>query len=372
MQLNRSLVYGFLAFAALGSLSLKAALTPDESSGLFVTGTVEGQYNDNIFLRTNNAESDYIATLTPGLEYDFGHTSQTQGAITYQETFSHYDTNTQLNSNLADAVLRLNYSNDRTKGSLNASFVELDENGVGLRSNNSLIRRNVTTVGGQGEWGMSEKTSFAIGGNYSHTEYKVAGYPNSSIYALPIDVYYKMTPNVDVSLDYQYRQTNIDNLPSYQDNFFGVGARGQFTEKFSGLFSVGTTERHWQHGGTQWSPGGHATFSYLFTPKTTLQFGASEDFNSAAVGTSQKILTGWAGVQTTFEDGFSANATVTYENVNYFGGTHDNYWKGQLGVQYQLNKYLSFAAGYTYQNDSTDYAADFTDNLFTVSGTLRF
>jgi hypothetical protein len=373
MQPNRSLVCGFLALTALGSLSLKAALTPDEGSGLFVTGTLGEQYNDNLFLRTHNAKSDYITTLTPGLEYDFGANSQTQGMVSYQEAFARYDSDSNQNSNLGDATMNLTYNNDRTKGSLNASFVQLDSNDVGLRNDNIFIRRDVTMASGNGEWGMSEKTSFAIGGNYTHTEYKQAGFPNSSIYALPIDVYYKMTPDVDMSLDYQFRESDITGLQSYQDNYLGVGARGQFTEKFSGLFSVGATERSWQHsGGTQWMPGGHATFTYLVTPKTTFQFGGSEDFNSAAAGTSQKSLSGWAGVQTNFEGDFSASAKVTYEHLSYLTGIHDEYWKAELGLQYQLNKYVSFKAGYTYMNDSTDYNSDFTDNVFSISGTVRF
>jgi hypothetical protein len=373
MQLNRPFVYGFLALTALGALSLKAALTPDEGSGLFVTGTLGGQYNDNLFLRTNNAKSDYIATLTPGLEYDFGQNSQTLGTITYQEAFARYDTYTSQNSNLADAAVNLTFSNDRTKGSLNASFVQVNSNDIGLRNDNTLIRRDLTTIEARGEWGMSEKTSIAVGGDYSHTQYKVVRYPNSSIYALPIEVYYKMTPSIDASFDYQYRQTVLGGgTPGYQDNFMGVGARGQFSEKFSGEFSVGAAERHWENGGTQWIPGGKAAFTYLVTPKTTFQVGASEDFNSSAAGTSQKTLTGWAGVQTNFEYGFSASALVTYEDINYLGGAYDNYWKGQFGVQYQFDKHVSFQAGYTYGNDKTNYAADFNDNMFSVSGTVRF
>jgi predicted porin len=81
---------------------------------------------------------------------------------------------------------------------------------------------------------------------------------------------------------------------------------------------------------------------------------------------------GWAGVTTNFEYGFSASAMATYENVNYRGGNHENYWKGDLGVQYQLSKYVSFQAGYTYQKDSTNYAADFSDNIISISGSLRF
>jgi hypothetical protein len=373
MQSYRPLVCALFALASLGSLSLKAALTPDEGSGLFVTGTLSGQYNDNLFLRTDNVKSDYIATLTPGLEYDFGHNAQTQGTITYQEAFARYDTYSSMNSNLADAALNLTFSDDRTKGSLVASFAQIASNDVGLRSDTTLNRRAVTTINGRGEWGMSEKTSIAVGGDYSHTQYKAAGYPNSSIYALPIEVYYKMTPTIDASIDYQFRQTDLGNtVPGYQDNFIGLGARGQFSEKLSGEFSVGASERHWENGGTQWSPGGKASFTYLVTPKTTFQVGASEDFNSSAAGDSQKVLSGWAGVQTNFEYGFSANAMVTYENLNYSGGSHDNYWKAQLGVQYQFDKHVSFQAGYSYGNDQTNYSKDFTNNIFSVSGTVRF
>jgi hypothetical protein len=373
MQSNRLIVCGLFLTAGIGSLPLKAALTPDEGSGLFVTGTVQEQYNDNLFLRTNNAVSDYVTTLTPGLEFDFGNTAQTQGTIIYQEAFSLYDKETAQNSSLANLTANVNYNNDRTKGSINASYVELASNGVGLRNSNELIRRDLTDVGAKGELALTEKTSLGVGGDFSRTFYKVPGSANTAVYALPVDVYSKMAPDVDASLDLRFRETDFStNIPNYQDIFIGVGSRGQFTEKFSGQFSIGASRRHWNGGENQWLPGGSANFTYIVSPKTTIQLGASDDFNSSIIGSSQKILSGWVGATTNFEYGFSANARFTYENVNYRTGGRENDWQGTLGVHYQVNKHVSFQVAYSYEKDNTNSGSDYTQNIVSVSGTLKF
>jgi len=57
---------------------------------------------------------------------------------------------------------------------------------------------------------------------------------------------------------------------------------------------------------------------------------------------------------------------------NWAGWERDHYWESTIGVQYQLNKYVSFQAGYTYRNNSTNVPADFTDNVFSISGTVRY
>jgi hypothetical protein len=351
----------------------RGALTVGDGAELFLTGSLGFQYDDNVFLRSSSVKSDYITTFTPGLQLVYGQNSLTKGAFTFSEAFARYDKETSQNSNLASVAFNATYDNGKTKGTFNASFAQVSQNNVDARAFGFLVRRDMTNVSGRGEWSLSEKTSFAAGAAYDRTDYKVAGFVSYDQYTLPVDFYYKMMPKVDLSVDYRFRETDLaHNLGEYTDNFLGVGARGEFTEKLSGEYHFGYTQRDLGAGGNDSLFGVDAKFTYLYSPKTTVQLGVSNDFSSAATGASQKVLSFTSSVRTEFEEGFSGSVAVNYRDLDYATGERDHYWEGTVGLQEQYNKYLSFQVGYTYRNNSTNIGADFTDNVFSISGSVRY
>ena len=372
MHANRILVSALLAAGLAGPVM--GALTLGDGSELFLTGTVGFQYDDNIFLRTNSVKSDYITTFTPGLEVQFGQNSLAKGSFIYNEAFAKYSSHSSQDSNLASVAFNTAYDDGKTKGTFSASYNQVAQNNVDVRAFGILVRRNLTDVKGRGEWSLSDKSSLAAGAAYDRTDYKTAGFVTSDQYSLPVDFYYEMMPKIDLSLGYRYRNTNqAHSLPSFTDNFLGVGARGEFTEKFSGEFHVGYTQRNIGSGGGNKSlPAVDSRFTWQFSPKTSVQLGVSNDFGNSATGISQKIFSFTSGVQTQFDEGLSGSVSVSYRDLNYATGERDHYWETTLGVQEQYNKYLSFQAGYTYRNNSTNVLADFTDNVFSISGTVRY
>ncbi len=175
-------------------------------------------------------------------------------------------------------------------------------------------------------------------------------------------------------MDYFYRNTSqTGSLPQYTDNFLGLGARGDFTEKLSGEFHVGYVQRHLgSGGGNKGLPGVSSNFTYQYSPKTNVQVGISNDFENSATGVSQKVLSGSLGVRTEFEEGFSGSVSVSYRDLDYNTGERDHYWEGTVGLQQQYNKYLSFMAGYTFRNNSSNLPVGFADNVFSISGSVRY
>lgn len=351
----------------------RAALTVGDGSELFLTGSLGFQYDDNIFLRTSSVKSDYITTFTPGLQLVYGQNSLAKGAFTFSEAFAKYANKTSQDSNLASAAFNATYDDGKMKGSFNASYNQVAQNNVDVRAFGILVRRDLTDLKGRGEWSLSDKTSFGAGAGYGRTDYKTAGFVTSNNYTLPVDFYYEMMPKVDLSVDYFYRETDLaQSLPKFTDNFIGVGARGQFTEKLSGEYHFGYTQRQLKVGGNQSLFGFDSKFTYLFSPKTTVLLGVSNDFANAATGASQKVLSFTTSVRTEFEEGFSGSVAVSYRDLDYITGERDHYWETTVGVQQQYNKYLSFQAGYTFRNNSTNVSADFTDNVFSISGSVRY
>ena len=361
---------GLLGFALPG----RGALTVGDGSELFLNGTVGFQYDDNVFLRTNNTTSDYITTLTPGLELEFGQNSLAKGSFIYNEAIARYSSHSSQDSNLANVAFNVAYDDSKTKASFGASYDQVSQNTVDARLADILVRRDLTDVNGKGEWTMSDKTSFAAGAAYDRTDYKTAGFITYDQYTVPVDFYYKTEPKLDISVDYFYRNTSqTGSLPQYTDNFLGLGARGDFTEKLSGEFHVGYVQRHLgSGGGNKGLPGVSSNFTYQYSPKTNVQVGISNDFENSATGVSQKVLSGSLGVRTEFEEGFSGSVSVSYRDLDYNTGERDHYWEGTVGLQQQYNKYLSFMAGYTFRNNSSNLPVGFADNVFSISGSVRY
>ena len=372
MHANRILVSALVAAGLCAPLM--GALSLGEGSELFLNGSVGYQYDDNIFLRHTGATSDSIWTLTPGVEVQFGQNSLAKGSFIYNEAFAKYSSHSSQDSNLANVSFNVAYDDNKTKGSFGASYVETSQNTIDARLAAVLVRKNTTNVNGKGEWGMSDKTSFGAGATYDHNEYKTAGFVTSDQYSIPLDFYYKMEPKLDLSADYQYRETSqATGLPKFTDNFLGIGARGEFTEKLSGQYHIGYTQRQFSHGsGNESLLGLSSTFTYQYSAKTNVNVGISNDFDNAATGSSQKVLSGTLGVQTQFEEGFSGSVNASYRDIEYATGERDHYWSFNVGLQEQYNKYLTFSAGYTYQNNSSNIPVGFADNMFQVTGTVRY
>jgi len=371
----KSMAIGIFAAVSLGGIAAHGAFTLDEGSELFLTAKLSQQFDDNIFLRTNNAKADSVTIFTPGFDLKFGQNSLGKGSLTFGEAFSWYSSHSSQNSSLARVAFNTTYDDGKTKGTLNAAFNQVAQNSVDVRAFALLVRRDLTDVNGRGEWSLSDKTSFAAGGAYDRIDYKQSQFVSNDQYSLPVDFYYELAPKLDLSVDYRYRETNLaHSLPKFTDHFLGVGARGQFTEKLSGEYHFGYTQRHLGGGGgNQTLFGIDSTFTYQYSPKTTASLGVSNDFASAATGSSQKVFSFTGGVRTQFEEGFSGSGALSYRDLDYnLTNERDYYWEGTLGVQYQVNQYVSLEAAYTYRNNSTNVAADFTDNVFSISGSVRY
>jgi len=342
---------------------------------LFVTGTAGGQYDDNIFLRTNNAKSDYIATLTPGLQLLFGQGTDLSGSLTYGETFSFFQDNTSQNSSLANVSFLSSFNDQKLKATCNASFVQMAQNSYSARAYGYLIRRDVANGLANAEVKVSEKTSVAVGGVYDRTEYKMKPFVNNEIYRIPAHFYYELTPKSDLDILFQYRNTTQKGsaLDSH-DYLVGLGARGEFTAKLSGEFHAGAAARHYSNGSDTTLTNIGSSLVYTYSPKTLFQFGLSRDFD--AVGSGTPVTSNMVNVSgsSEFTKTVTGIAMFTYRQMDYYQtGQTDKYWEGTLAAKYKFNNYVSLDAGVTHRhNGSTAAGAEFNDNVFTVSVSARY
>jgi hypothetical protein len=353
-----------------------------DGAELFLTGTLGIRADDNIFLASTKEESDIIFDINPGVDITFGKDAQMKGALTLSDNFANYSDNSDQNTQLFQADFFTKYDDGKLKLGFNVGYHEYNQNTVDARIPNGLVRRDVFTAGGNTEVEISQLSSVGAGVSFAHENYKRVGFTDSDSVTVPLDFYWKWTPKVDVSVGYRYRDYKVDTAGNDStDHFFNVGARGEFSPKFTGKFAVGWTKRKLDgpgSGGDRDLFGIDSSFAYEISPKTNLQFGATNDFGTSPQGQQQKNFTLNGMVTTKVSEEWTVNAGLSWRNIAYsrFGAIaprEDDFWEGILGTQYIVNANVRLIGSYTYRNYSSDLAAsEFKNNVFSVGANFRY
>ena len=379
-----------LVSAAFSAHSYAAPfLAIGDGAELFVTGTVGVRADDNIYLSNNRGnatgangivikgkENDIIFDVNPGVELIFGKGSQVSGALTLVDAFANYKDNSDLNTNLFAGDFVTRFDDGKMKLGFNVSYHELNQNTVGARA---LTRRDVFNTAANGEVAISAITSVSGGVDFVHENYKRDGYTDSDNLSIPLNFYYKWTPKVDLSGGYRYRDYQVDMLgQDSTDHFFNVGARGEFSPKFTGRVAVGVTTRNVSAGKDYTTLGLDGSFAYEISPKTRLEFGVANDFGTSPQGQQQENFTLNAMVSTKLSTEWSVNAGLSYRAIDYKTsatqrGRSDDYFEGQLGGAYIVNSSVQVVGAYVYRTYSSALvSSEFTNNVFSIAANLRY
>jgi outer membrane receptor for ferrienterochelin and colicin len=368
-----------IAFLSLSLVSSSAAapfMAIGDGAELFITGALSIRSDDNVILSAN-AVDDVVYEIAPGFELTFGKDAQIKGALTANVAWANYADNSSLNSMLAGADFVARFDDGKMKLGFNTGFHELSQNTADVRPTavGRLTRRNVFSIGGNGEVEISQLTSAGAGVAFNHEDYRKnrrLGYTNSDSFSVPLDFFYKWTPKVDVSAGYRFRDYDVDIGQDSTDHVFTVGARGDFSPKLTGRFNLGLGTRKLQRGGDESIFALDASFSYEISPKTSLQFGGSNDFGTSPQGAQQKNFSLRAALNSKLNEQWTLNGGVSYRGIDY-GTRTDDYWEATLGASYIFDANISFLGGYTYRNYTSPAAgSDFTNNVFSIAANFRY
>jgi len=389
----KHLVRNLTLVGCVGSSAFAAPfLAIGDNAELFVTADAIASYNDNILLSADapgvKKYEDTIFTFRPGFDLEYGKDSAIKGNLVGTYTMTGYSQYNEFNNQLFGIGANGSYSTGgRLTLNANASFNELDQPTVDLSSLTSvgkLVEREVTDAGINGEYAFSEKISVGSGFAYSHVDFEDPAYSDQWTYTVPVNVYYELTPKVDLSAGVRYTRTDQTVLaPTAADQFdsfyYNVGARGAFTPKLSGNFSVGYNTRYANRGpDDDGSIGANASLAYAYSDKTQLSLALSRDFaNSTAGGSSYENSQITLSAVSAITVDWRLNASATYRLLDYTSITPsqtEEYYEGSLGATYIINNHLSSSLSYTYREKSSDAGtlSEFQNNLVTLSLSARY
>lgn len=378
-----------LKLAALAPVALLSCWASAESGIVLSPDTIlhlsldnQIRYDDNVTL-THDANDDTVFIFTPGAEliYNGG---LSKASVNVMEQIFRYDDYDGLNDELFSVFGLYGFDGAITKVDAHANYQELSQGSLSVTNAEQTVRRDVTDAAIDALWLATEKTHLGAGLFYHATNYTSSAYADTYCYGAPFDVYYAVTPKVDLSAGYRYRRTIVDELPTAtrsldtRDHFFNIGARGEFTPKLKGQLRVGYGIRELDEvlageDGTKEQFSFMGTMTYVYSPKTSFDFEASNDFNNSALGTSQRVLALRAGGKWELTPDFTVGAGLSYEGTDYDSGRNDDFFVGDVSAVYAFSENFSVSASYVFrENWSTYQAKDFVGNVLTVGLRIRY
>ncbi len=395
-----------------------------DNAEIYFDGSSTARWTSNVFLTDKNEVDDFLYLLSPGFEFNLGRDSSNADlSILTRYDIIRYNDLTELDVELLHVKLRGAYKSSRLELTVSASYDEQKSNSGDIQIIDDLIESTLTNREVKGEYQLSPKFSFGAGANYFETEYtgEFEGQLTDQHRAtIPLDIFYEISPKLDLSLGYKYTDTEIGALnpreisyidPSSKDeflinlksnaynresHFFNIGARGSLLPKLTGYFRLGYSKRE---SGTRLDSrskvldganidpdiinyseettlGVDADLYWLMTPKLSTRFGLSRDFGLGSDGAPTRESSVSTSTNLSLSNNWTASANLMYTQRDYTRrDREDDKYSAGIRVFYLPNRFWQFSGGYNFtDSESTgdDAGNSYDAHMVDFNASLRY
>ncbi len=421
----RHLLPAFFILLVSNTTQVRAAplVSIGDNTDVYFNGYSSLQWASNIFRDEDDEVDDLIWTVAPGFEVNVGRgATNADLSLVTRYIIRRYDDNDRLDTELFNIRLQGAYRTSRLDLGGSAYFREEKSSTGDSNFLDDLIETD--NMGGEinAEYRFSPKFSFGTGLRYSEREYKDPYdiyFADRETYTIPFDLFYELTPKVDLSLGYQYTETDVNAITGrpaivptapgslvpttgtldtsaydQESHFFNVGLRGNLLPKLTGFFKIGYRIRENDDRTITNNPdlfpsytantiegrdngmlGLDADLTWAATPKLTARLGLSRDFGVGGEGQSTENTSVDINANYSLNSYFGASAFARYTLREYDGpgNREDNQYEAGARLTYSPNEHWSFSGGYTYnENDSDAVNRSYIDHTFDVTASLRY
>ena len=381
--------------------------------------TLEEEYNDNIFLSDENEEEDWITTVEPGISLSYDNRSvaaTVDYSLRYRFYKDHEDETLDKFKDVqrADATalffggrpftLRLSETISRE------TIDERDDNEFNDIENRSTVYH--TTAVPEYRWQLTPTFSLVFGYTYDRYDYVDARGNDSEEHEGRFSLVKQLSATTEVFARYAYtvHQSDADEDEfDRQDYILGLTQQlgRRTTVSIEGGYSDIEYDSGFETDGTNWL----VDISYHLSEPMTLSLGYSQDFTTTAedgltetqeasfgVIYEKEVMTAstelfWNDSDYVRQDredeaygvrfdlsrhltrAFTVNADAEYEWATYDDpGVDEEVDRFTVGASfgYEYRRFLA-SLGYRYRiNDSDIDVNDYTNNIVTLSATVRF
>lgn len=387
-----------------------------DNTDVFFNGSSSLRWSSNVFRNEDDEVDDIVWSLSPGLEINVGRgVSNADLSIITRYDIIRYEDQGQLDVELLHIKVLGSYKTSRLDLNGSVSFDEEKSNAGDVQFTDDLIESDNLSASLNSEYRVSPKFSFGAGVRYSDKNYtgqfddRLA---DRETITLPFDIFYELTPKVDLSLGYTYTHTDIEetdnlvfvpgfpflgnrNLSDYEteNHFFNIGARGNLLPKLTGFFKIGYRTRSSDDSIATTTVGGmpfgspftvsrgdtgmlglDADLTWSATPKLTVGLGLSRDFGVGGEGQSTENSSVDLFGSFSLSSNWAASANLGYTLRDYTDGDReDNQYDAGLRLSYSPNQHWRFSTGYTYtENDSDAFDFSYVNHTLDLTATLRY
>ena len=376
---------------------------------IFFNGLSSVRWQSNVFYDEADEQDDVVFKVSPGFEMNVGRgLSDLDLSIITRYDIIRHDELSDLDNELFHFKAISSYNTSRWDVSGLVSFSEDQSSGKDEDANqDGQINESESTIANlSGEYRLSPKFSVGSGVNHSNKQYQdQPGLADRESFKVPVDVFYELTPKVDLSIGYTYTTTDVSGtmlgdtvngseVGSYdkEDHFFNIGARGDLLPKLSGFFKLGyrtsdsddssiqtfvtgipgaPTSTNRDSRGTM---GLDTSFTYSNTPKLTTALTLHRGFDVGGTGEGTTKTSANLSARYTINSNYSASATSGYTLREYeTSGREDNVYNMGFRLSYVPNRYWRLSTGYSYnENNSSKLGQSYEAHMVDLSASLRY
>lgn len=396
-----------LPFLVLPVVSQASAfISIGDSAEIYLDADASVRSSSNLFRSdSSNEQEDVVVVVSPGLELIVGRGTDVSLTVNASYAISKYQDFDNLDNEASRYAALFAYTSDRLELEAQASYSEINSTFLNSfdtqNTAGSLIKSEVESLGVEMEYELSPKFSFGAAVNARTLEYKGVAATlaaNNDKTSIPIDLYYELTPKLDLSIGYTPAKTDITNRPDlitsnnnilvntpradYENDqdFFNLGLRGQLTEKLNGLIKVGLREN------TRIIPnssniesdmfGAEGSVKWAVSPKLISTLGGSKDFDAGGDGTTTEVTAIYFSNNYTINANWASGINFKYMARDYTGGSgrEDETFLFGLRLSYVMNANWIFNTGYTFTDNDTNSSnsTSYSDHSFDFGVSLRY
>lgn len=385
MKIKTLSLFSAAVLFSLAPLCVSAAplVSIGDNATVHFNGSASTYWTSNLFRDEINEVDDLVLTLTPGLELQYGNSATSLsvgGSVNYE--IRSYDDRSDLDQNLLLINTYGSYQTSRLTVNAKAGYNEEQTNSDSV--NNVLIESDNYNASIGAEYRLSTKFKFGAGYKYSNRDYvtETTSSADYTVYTIPLDLYYELTPKLDLSAGFTFSDREIEALdlspvPGYdtQTYFYNVGLRGDLLPKLSGTAKVGYRNRVRDGFDDSGSLGVDLNFIWSTTPKLTNSLLLSRDIGTAGDGTTTEQTQVVISSSFSFTPQYYATTKLGYVFRDYQNTSNreDNQYEAGLSFNYAPNQYWLFSTGYTYvENDSNFLGRGYQADRISLSASLRY
>lgn len=223
---------------------------------------------------------------------------------------------------------------------------------------------------------FGERASFEIDFSLEDWEYLGDGFYDQQMFTVPVDLYFGLTPNLELGGGYRYRQTELDRVWQGDDHFYHVGMRGRIGPVFEGDLKVGLQNRT-----VNGLPANEtflaavSNFTWMASPRTTVRASLVKDLSTGRQGADIDEQSAQIAVRYVVSSLLMGNVNLRYTDADYRDGSgrEDRYLNAGVSVTYTPRDFFRLTAGYIYQdNESNISGYSFENQIVNVSAALRY